>query len=65
MANMERMRHRQTLIDAGKGGRESGAMTGAASVLPSASWMDTVSADRRLVCSSTMRCASGTEIILY
>lgn len=56
---------RRTLIDAGNGGSESRAVTGSASVRPSASPKSTSSAPSTGVRASTAATASGIEIILY
>jgi hypothetical protein len=52
-----------TLIDAGKGGSASGAVTVAARTRPNAPLMSTCSVPRGLICSSTTRWASGIRII--
>ena len=55
----------QTLIEAGNGGKESGALTGADRVLPSACCIETDSGGRTHVLSRTIAWASGIGIILY
>ncbi len=58
-------RHSRTLMEAGKGGNESGAVTVSARMRPKPSASDTCSAPSTGVCSSTVDTASGMEIILY
>lgn len=54
-----------TLMEAGKGGSESAAVTVSARMRPSASESGTSSASSAGACASTVACASGMLIILY